>query len=513
MRRELFHGNSSLSALAARSRIAPSTVAVVAFAIAVEVGLAVISAEPQYDRYVQLAIAAGVAAFALRLPLFTTTVLLVLVASIFHRNYFQTFGYGSVSLHLHEALVFLLFALAVVRPKRRTWGGPVGLALAAFLGAVLLAMLFSVSADRATLYNAIDWSRPFVMLLLFYVVVRLFPDREAAQRLLGAAAVVVVITGVAALILAAGSWLDSTLQDPANTQIRSESALSLGSLNRIRLPGIALTYTLFWYTLVQLIVRDSRRLGWGIAFAACVVTEALTFNRNMWIGLLCTMILMALLLTPQVRHRLVVGLLVIATSIVVLAAVAPGLGSESRVQPLVKRGSTLFKPDKVSEESSVTEREQETHRAWANAQDHLGIGVGPGAPFGVFHLQNVSYKGGTGLRVPQLYLHNQYLYLLVIGGLPVIGAFLLFIGLALRRAWRLAPRDPSLIALGCGLVAILISGVVEIYFTTDHWTTTIGLVTGAIVAMSWESERPRRRVRGVPPAAVRELPPPRVPVA
>ena len=85
-------------------------------------------------------------------------------------------------------------------------------------------------------------------------------------------------------------------------------------------------------------------------------------------------------------------------------------------------------------------------------------------------------------HVPQLFLHNQYLYLLLSPGIPGLIAFLVFLGTPLHYALRRFPRDPSIIACGVGIATIMISAVVAIYFSVDDMTAIFGLLTGVIVA-------------------------------
>jgi O-antigen ligase len=84
--------------------------------------------------------------------------------------------------------------------------------------------------------------------------------------------------------------------------------------------------------------------------------------------------------------------------------------------------------------------------------------------------------------VPQLFLHNQYLYLLLISGVPGLAAFLLFLGLPIAQAVRRTPRDPAITSLAVGIAMIMISSVVAIYFTVDDMTAVLGLLAGVIVA-------------------------------
>jgi O-antigen ligase len=165
------------------------------------------------------------------------------------------------------------------------------------------------------------------------------------------------------------------------------------------------------------------------------------------------------------------------------------------VKPLLKRGSTLFHLGKTEKESSLEDRARETEKAWDAAQEHLLIGVGAGAPFGLYDREsivsgNFSYGETTS---PQLFLHNQYLYLILIAGVPGLIAFLAFVLMVLFEALRRVPRDPAITACAVGLTGILISSVVAIYLTVPDMTGLIGLLAGVIIA-----DRDSRAAAGEP---------------
>ena len=83
---------------------------------------------------------------------------------------------------------------------------------------------------------------------------------------------------------------------------------------------------------------------------------------------------------------------------------------------------------------------------------------------------------------PQLFLHNQYLYLLLIAGIPGLIAFVLFLGVPVALAVRRVPRDPAIAACGVGIAMIMVSAIVAIYFTTEDMTAVLGMLAGILVA-------------------------------
>jgi O-antigen ligase len=244
-------------------------------------------------------------------------------------------------------------------------------------------------------------------------------------------------------------------------------------------------YALFWYTVVQAATRRGwPRFGWFLALAGISIDIAVSFNRNMWLGLVFGAILMAILGGVLIRHRMAVGIAVAIGGLAVLMVFGTSSTGDRVVQPIVKRGATILNPSKTAHESSLEDRNRETSTAWDTARSHLLLGVGAGTPFGVYIQQPISSGsfiiGATS--VPQLFLHNQYLYLILIAGIPGLIAFVVFLGSALAQALRRVPRDPAIVGLGVGIAMVMISSVVAIYFTVDDMTAVLGLLAGVIVA-------------------------------
>jgi O-antigen ligase len=419
---------------------------------------------------------AGIA-FVFRFPIATAFVLFCLTDFIFYPTFFA-FEIGPLSVRPHElALVGLLF-LAAVRPKRQTWGGAPGLALAAFLAMLALAGGLALLDGRAPLTDIFNWARPFALLTFFYVVVRLFPEPRERRLLLTGGVAIGAVAGVVALIVALGAGFGETLSGGGETILKEEEGAA--GLLRVRLAGLSMAYALFWFAVVRLLTAgQGRRFSWGVALAGMVLAIAISFNRNMWLGLIAGLVLMMVVGGPFVRNRLTAAIAVSIAGIVLLASL--GSATDSRVlDPVVKRGSTLFNPRKVQQSSSLADRGQEARVAWPKAQRHPVTGIGPGVNFGVY---NLDFVGPHSVKVePQLFLHNQYLYLLLICGVPGLAAFLLFLSIPVARAFRRAPVDPAITACGVGIAMIMISSIVAIYFSVEDMTTVLGLIAGVIVA-------------------------------
>lgn len=441
-----------------------------------EIALGVVVAEP---RLAPLVLAAAVAAgfgILYRFPFAGVVAVLALAASLFARDYLA-FEVGPLQTFPFEVVLVGLLLVAIVAPRRRTWGGTAGLALALFLALVTLSGALAVSAGSVEAIQALNWGRGFGMLTLFFVVVRLFPTREDVERLATAGAVVGALTGALALVVAIGAGAGGALA--AATESFVTQGEGVGQLSRVRLPGLGLAYALFWFAVIAFVeARGARRVGWGLVLAGNLIGITLSFNRNMWIGLVLGLCLMLVVARTPVRRRLTIGIATILAGIAVMLLLPGAIGSTSAVDPLVQRGSTLLDPGALQDESSLENRGAETERALDAAVENPVLGIGPGSSFGVFYNEQRSPE--SYVRTTQRFLHNQYLYLVLVAGVPGLICFLVFLGSILRAAARRAPSDARTAALGVGLLSVAVSALVAIYLSVPDMATVIGLVTGAI---------------------------------
>jgi O-antigen ligase len=199
----------------------------------------------------------------------------------------------------------------------------------------------------------------------------------------------------------------------------------------------------------------------------------------MWLGLGLGAALILALASTDVRRRLVTAVAVGVSAAVLTFAVVGNTGGASQLDPIVTRASTVLSPQELSSESSLRDRALETAQAWRSVQAHPWTGVGVGADFGV----RFNHEEGNGIWINtvQHFLHDQWLWLLLIGGVPALAAFACFVGTVLARAWSRRARNLSQIALGTGLAMVAVSAFVQPYLGVQEYCLAIGVVAGVIV--------------------------------
>lgn len=409
-----------------------------------------------------------------RWPMLGMGLLIVLVASVFPRMLILVPA-GPFELRGYEIVTLGMFALALVEPRRHTWGGVAGGALLAFLGFVTFSTLLAVSAGAVSLADAFSIGRDFMFFLVFFVVIRLFPERPRLERLFKFSAVVAGLTGVVAVMLSLGMSVPSIIDSQSADQVGIE-----GPINRVRLPGAALAYAFLLYAVLQMTRAQGRaRLGWSLVILGMVMNLTLSFNRNMWVGLAIGLVVLLFLGGRQLRKSLAVGSLASVGLVVLVLLSGIGVENSPTVRPVVQRGTSLFVPGSLTRESSLQDRGNETAKAWESVQKHPVSGIGAGVPFGVTYptrQPDGSYRPGV-----QLFLHNQYLYFILIAGIPALLAFGGFLVPVLYRGFT-ARGDLDVLVWAISVCMYAVSALVMLNLTSADSLTGLGLLTGGIIA-------------------------------
>ena len=241
---------------------------------------------------------------------------------------------------LSRSLLLVLLARAAISPSASSWGGAAGGALAVLFCVLILSTILAVQSGAPRLNNALIWAESFGALAMFWVVVRLFPDRRSLGVLLTAGIVLGAISGVVGLVLALSGNLHSIFQDPGGQVLVTSS---VGSLLRVRMPGLALGFMLLWVLLVWIARGRGPRWLWWVCLPWILVDILVSQNRNMWVVGTLSLVLVMLIAGPRVRGRLVGSLVLLAVAIAVLVA-APRGGSAAPIADGADRHARLDDP-------------------------------------------------------------------------------------------------------------------------------------------------------------------------
>lgn len=420
-----------------------------------------------------------------RFPLAATCAVVALGATLFHPAQFKV-GVGPLDLRLSEVILGALLLIALVRPRRAWWGGTPGIALLIFFAVLAVSAIAAVTSGRAHPTDAYHFSRALAPLLLFFVIVRLFPAPRDARRLLLAAGLLTIVTGVASVLAAPpGSPIADILAPidlPVNERPPPGQTDGLGLVNRLRLPGAALAYVLFWYAASHVLRdRGANRILWTAIAVAIAATIAVSLNRNMWVGLALGGLIFFTLSRGSSRRGLVAAALVAAALIAGVALAGIQVARDSPAYPFVARAQTLLDPEAETKTSSLTDRFYENRYAIATIREHPLMGVGPGAPFGLRDIENLG--GGSFRRIDAHFAHNQYLHLLLIGGPLLLVALLVFLITPATKILR-NKYDDGVTALSAAVAMTLVSAVVFQTFVDAPFATVLGLLVGCLTVLT-----------------------------
>jgi O-antigen ligase len=317
--------------------------------------------------------------------------------------------------------------------------------------------------------------------------VRLAPDRRRLGVLLVAGAVLGALSGVVGLILALGHNTHTIFGD----QFLASTSTN-NSLLRVAMPGLGIGFMLLWLLTLWLIRGRWPRWVWIVCVTWILVDIVISQTRDLWVIGVLALVLVMLVAGPRVRGRLVIALVLVAAVIAIVVAVPQGGGTGSTpLSPIVARAGTILNPQALSKSSSATDRDYEDRNGWRTAKHHLAIGIGPGVPYGA----TVGTGSGAAVGVtPRLFLQNQYLYLLLITGIPGVAAWILFLLATMRNAWTAgAPVESRM--LGIGVLAQALTAILILSYTDSGWLTALGLVAGAIFLLRPQAGMQKRYVQ------------------
>jgi O-antigen ligase len=421
-----------------------------------------------------------------RFQLAAACAVVALAATIFEPSALKV-PVGPLDLRLSEIVLGALLVVALVRPRRNWWGGAAGMALAVFFVVLGVAAALAVETGRAHPVDAYHYSRSLAPVLLFYAIVRLFPARAQVYRLLVAAAVMAALTGLVSVLAASPGSPVNDFLDPSGATAGDPPPASertgMGLVNRVRLPGVAMAYVLFWFAAVRAMRSEKmQRLAWLGVVGGMGIGLALSFNRNMWIGLTLGMVMVFALTHSRARRQIAAGLLMLVLVGTLVALSGVRVNTDSPVYPIVARFTTIFQPETEVQDSSLTDRFYENRYAIETIRENPLIGVGPGAPYGLTAVSNLGNR--VFLRENALFAHNQYLHLLLIGGPLALLSFLSFLLAPILAGRRRLRDDDVFLALSVGVAITMVSALVMLSFIDATFATVLGLVVGALAVLA-----------------------------
>jgi O-antigen ligase len=456
-------------------------VAAVAVGIGVSAGLGHLAGSGHGEQLLLLAAGLALTACAFRWPLFGAVVAVVAVASFFDQSALPAVGAGGLEVRAGEivAVVATLGAVNRADPaKLRALWVPLSL-LGGFVVLSWLATVYAVATGFVTLPDAAQDFRSIVQLGLV-LVIGLVADARGLRRLLDSLLVVGAAVGVfavAASAVPAAASLANTMA--TNAAVPPDDAQGVGSLLRVRMPGLALCYALLLPGVgVLLAERGWRNWLRSAALISMLAAIVVSFNRNQWVGSLLGLAIVVLVGSPEFRGRLLRSAVPVA--LVGVIAVSALFGKSDAAIAVMERFDSLVNGTPVTQTGSVRIREVESGLALAAIRDSPLLGIGPGVGYG-----NITRYGDRLTDATSV--HNQYLQIALQYGIPALLVFLGGVAACLSAGIRARSRPPRLhayvatMAVGA-VIAILASSVVAMYILPANALAALSVCLGLLIA-------------------------------
>lgn len=415
---------------------------------------------------------------------------------------------GGQGFHASELLIITMLITVLVRSladKRfEFFKSPITLPLLALCGAVLMSIVVSYVNHLADprggswAYRvAYNTTRPMFSYLLFFPVAFGLRDRMQLNRVLrltmwitaGVSVLVVIqyfIAPSGKSVFLGGQIADFTtaLTDDAN-------------IARTTPPGSALMLALFLLAVANVAYRGWRESPVQVLTASVLGIGLLfSFYRVFWFSSFLGIVIIWLASNKVVKRRLpvmaIIALMLAVIGSILVTKAVPSSSGRNFSRALANRFVSIFKSETYLIDESFQNRVRENKHAIQQIKKSPIFGIGADSPrqWGQWTRPGVYTK----IRYPIYYIHNSYLELWMIYGLPGIVSFLWLSIAFLVRSFLLfrRTRDPSTKAMAIAFFAAYVGfmqrSLTQMHIVQDHYhMMTVALMWGVIEVL-WRLE-------------------------
>ncbi|HZM16058.1 MAG TPA: O-antigen ligase family protein [Candidatus Krumholzibacteria bacterium] len=391
-------------------------------------------------------------------------------------------------------MLFLLAAFCLsgeIGTARRRLATPVAATVLLFLLAMLVVSMVGLAFRGVGLRMMVETSRSYWFYLMFFVGALCLRSRRELRLLLQACFCMSLIVAV---LMYAQFFAGERAKFFLGNSIRVESFG--GFAGRILPPGTELIWTTVPFV-VSRIPLCSPRGARGLYLALFLLLGGLllTFTRSIWLGVLLSMAIMAVLGRGAIRlgvARIFLAMVVSVALLLLLLSIV-STERENYMTPYIKRFTSIFKAESYAEGSSAGARFMEISAAWPKIVEHPWLGIGVG---GVYRYEeDWDEIWQSHYWRPVSYIHNAYVLLLTQGGVLALGTCLTMFVTFFVRARRVyhtlqSPEDRSIVIACIGSTAsILLASVMQPSLWYPPAVPCLALMLGIVEAVRYFSER------------------------
>jgi hypothetical protein len=375
-------------------------------------------------------------------------------------------------------------ARRVLGTERLFTTGLAMLAAGALIGAVI------GRSNGANVGSVIADARPLLFLGAGLIVLTVVISEGPRPFLRASVVVTVVVAGLSvAQALAGGTTVlfvadhpyDELLTCPLGPCPPEQLA---HSFLRIRPPGLLVAFVALIFALSYLFWSGRRRTAPVIlTLVAGSVTVVLSLNRNMLISIVLGLLVAAIAIPGRHRSAAAAAAVVVA-SVALLSTGSSQLGNNG----VTARFASAFSVSNAAQDESLKAREQENTIALDRLREQPFVGLGWGIPYD---------PESSDPAKPKLWIHNQYLGLLLKTGVIGLVGWLACVFACLRRsvlaASRLEAERWLAAATAASLIALSASSLVGLYLLDIRGMSVFAALFALALALGARDERSEQR--------------------
>lgn len=394
---------------------------------------------------------------------------LVVCASMFYESVIpKPITFGGMGFNVSEGIIVFMLAITIFEVGSRRelpkFVSPTGAWLLLFVASAIMSMIVAYAKyksspggtwDFAQCYNSI---RLMFVYMLFFVIQAGVKNRKQLRTIIIAA---LLVATVVSMLMAVQYFLGTRVKVFFGTpyggpRVENLSAEDQG-VTRSLPPGlaiIAVVLPIAAYLTACAKDKKKRRIL-GFITLSLVIGLVFSFTRSLWSSMFIGLMIMWFISNKGTRKGLIrttviIPIIALLVSLAV-GTMAPGAGGVKFRQALSERFLSTFQKDTI-QSSSLQNRFYENRAAIKRIKENPIFGIGAGNPIRYGVAKTITKEQ---VLVPVTNMHNSYLEIWLILGLPGIIAFAGLSITFLIRCFLLfkTAKDPFFKAIAAGSLA------------------------------------------------------------
>ena len=425
--------------------------------------------------------ALGLLLFLFNKPVWGIGLILVLTSGFVDEERLPVLNAGFGNFHIVDLLlIFLLFLIPVkilLKRIKKLNPTPVNWPLLTFYGTAFLSLILAVTCFGVSSKNALSEFRIITFYFVFFLTTHFLRCRKDVVGLVKGC---FWLTSLVALMMILQSVLGTSLEIlPARVENLVTAGSEQESVIRVITPGtpFILVMAICGISIYGLTEFKMRQFVLIFQIGLLITGIVLAYNRNFWVGIILTLIILLALSPSVTKIKLIpVSLLVAALgSILILATLINGGRMQEYLVSTTDRFASLFAGEDLWNRDTLQDRFFENDFAYEKIKSNPAFGIGLGNAYRPFEEWNPKINR---------YIHNGYLWILMKTGFVGFIPFLAFILLALIRGyrnWRKVDDDflkGTALGFTLALTALMLTALVSPVFMQWQTTPVIGLMIG-----------------------------------